>query len=103
MVQDSKNSGSAGRSWSVASPPRAVGEVVLALHLDQPRDGAAELEGAVTGGIDFFGRHFGRRDQQGARLIERVDQDVEATGGVTLLRSKARDAFDNDGREFFGD
>src|SRR5690348_15198699 len=88
---------------SVASPPRAVGDVVLALHLDQPRDGAVELEGAVAGDIDLFGRHFGRGDQQGARLVEGVDQDVETPGHVTLLGSEARDVFEDDRRELFGD
>src|SRR5215469_8697186 len=104
MVQDSK------KQWecpkvvrSVASPLRAVSDVVLALHLDQPGDGAAELEGAVAGSIDFFGRHFSRGDQQGARLVEYVHQDIEATGGVALSRTEAGDALDDDRRELLGD
>jgi len=52
----------------------------LALHLDQPGHGASEFEGAVASDIDFFRRHFGRGDQQGARLTERVYQDVEPPG-----------------------
>jgi hypothetical protein len=64
---------------------RTVGDVLLALHFDQPRDRAPELEGAVAGGINFFRRHFGRGNQQGARLVKRVDQDVEAPRLVALL------------------
>src|ERR1700730_1382617 len=104
MVQDSK------KQWgcrkvvrSVAAAPRAVCDVVLALLLDQPRDEAAEFESAVAGSIDCFGGHLGRGDQQGARLIEGVDQDVETPSHVTLPGSEARDAFDDDGRELFGD
>src|SRR6266403_2826735 len=84
------------------SPPRAVGDVVRALHLDQARDGTLELESAVAGDVDFVGRYFGRGDQQGARLVERVDQDVEASGLVAPLRGEARDGFDDHGREMFG-
>src|SRR5712671_5248058 len=84
------------------SPPRAVGDVILALHLDQARDGALELEGAVAGDIDFVGRYFGRGDQQRARLVERVDQDVEASGLVAALRREAWDRLDDHGRETSG-
>ena len=85
MVQDSKNTGSAGRSFrSVASPPGPVGDVILTLHLDQPRDRALKLESAVTGGVDFLRRDLGRGDQQCARLVERVDQNVEAPCRVAL-------------------
>src|ERR1700756_2926969 len=59
-------------------PARTVGVVLLALHFDQARDRAPELERAVAGGINFFRRHFGRDDQQRARLVERVDQNAEA-------------------------
>ena len=63
---------------------------LLALHLDQARDCAPELEGAVAGSIKLFRiklfrRHFGRSNQQRARLVERVDQDVEAPRLVALL------------------
>jgi hypothetical protein len=37
----------------VASPPRAAGDVILALHLDQTRCGASEFEGAVADDVDF--------------------------------------------------
>ncbi len=50
---------------------------------------APELEGAVAGSINFFRRHFGRGNQQRARLVERVDQDVEAPRLVALLGRKA--------------
>src|SRR5258708_643772 len=78
---------------------RTINDVLLALHFDQARDRAPELEGAVAGSINFFRRHFGRGDQQGARLVERVDEDVEASRLVALLREKAGDAFDDDRRE----
>jgi len=58
---------------------------LLALHLDQARGCAPELEGAVAGSIKLFRRHFGRGNQQRARLVERVDQDVEAPRLVALL------------------
>ena len=66
--------------------PRAVGDVFLALHFDEARDRALELEGAVAGGINFFGRHLGRGEQQGARLVKRIDQDIEPPRLVALRR-----------------
>jgi hypothetical protein len=35
--------------------------------------------------INFFRQHVGRGNQQRARLVERVDQDVEAPRLVALL------------------
>ena len=64
---------------------------------------APELEGAVADSLNFFRRQIGRGDQQRARLIERVDQDVEAPSLVALLREKAWDAFDDDRGEAPGD
>jgi hypothetical protein len=58
---------------------------LLALHLDQARGCAPELEGAVAGSIKLFRRHVGRGNHQRARLVERVDQDVEAPRLVALL------------------
>src|ERR1051326_2396174 len=64
--------GKAGR-WMVWPRARAlnpaIGEVVLALHLDQPRDGALEFKGAVPRHVDLLGRYVGRGDEQGARLV----------------------------------
>jgi hypothetical protein len=80
-----------------------VGDVLLALHLDQRRDGGAEREGAVSGNIDVFGPIFGRGDQQGARLVECVDQDVETPGRVAPFGAEPRDRFDDDRREALDD
>ena len=85
------------------SAPRSVGDVILALHLDQARDCASELEGAVAGDVDFFRRHLGRGDQQGARLIKRIDQDIEPPRLVALNGGEARDAFEDDRGKSLGD
>jgi len=42
-------------------------------------------------------------DEHGARLIQRIDQDVKALRLVALLRRQARDALDDNSRETFGD
>src|SRR5712692_3730016 len=55
-------------------PPRPIGGVVLALHLVEARDGAAEFETAVAVKVDLLRQHRGRGDEEGARLVERVDQ-----------------------------
>ena len=65
--------------------PLPVGDVAFALHFDQSRDRALEFEGVVAGGVDLLGRRRGRGYQQGARLVEGVDQDAEAPGGVALV------------------
>src|SRR5436309_15929605 len=75
-------------SWQSGLNP-SVGEIIFALHLDQPRDGPLELRGAVPRDIDLCGRHLGRGDEQGARLVERSDQDVEALRRVGLARRQA--------------
>jgi hypothetical protein len=82
---------------------RAVGDVVRALHLDQPRDGAAELEGAVADGVDLLGRCRVRGDQQSARFVKHLNQDDESAGGVVLFGTEPRDSFNHDRREIFGD
>jgi hypothetical protein len=69
---------------------RAIDDVVLALHLDQPREGALELEGAVAGERRFPPKELRPMRSTGSRLIERVDQDVEAPGLVVLLSGEAR-------------
>src|SRR5262245_11669880 len=74
---------------------RPVGDVTLALHFDQPRDRALELEGAVPGDIDFLRRHRGGSDQQGARLIEGIDQDIEPSRLIALSGAEAWNCFEN--------
>src|SRR5260370_35415239 len=75
-----------------ASAPPAR-QVIVALHLDQARDGALELEGAVAVGVELLRRRGGGADEVAVRLIERVDEDVEALGLVAPLRPKLGDAF----------
>src|SRR5262249_37627376 len=89
--------------WVAISPPRAIGDVILALHFDQPRDRTLEPEGAVAGSVDFLGGSLRRGDQQGTRLVKRVDQDVETFGGVGLSGAEPRDPLDNDRRKALRD
>src|SRR6266851_6612376 len=92
-------------SWNILriSQLRPVGDVVLALHLIEAGDGAAEFVGAVAGAVDLLGRHLGRSDKEGARLVERVDEDVEALRLVALARPEKRHAFEDDRRVALGD
>src|SRR5262249_22651129 len=83
-------------AYDSVSLRRGVGDVLLALHLHEARDGALEFEAAVAFDIDFLRRHLGGDDQQGARLIERIDQDMEALRLVAPGRRQARHAFDED-------
>src|SRR6185437_13375732 len=80
---------------AVSVVPR--GDVIIALHLGKPRHGALELEGAITRGIEPLRRRGSRADEIAMRLIERVDEDVEALGLVALLGHHARDALDHKG------
>src|SRR5437763_7735995 len=73
----------------------AVGEIVLALHLDKARCRALKFEGAVARDINLLGRHLGRSDEQGARLVQRIDQDVEALSLVSVACLEPLDLFDD--------
>src|SRR5437868_11015899 len=55
-------------SWQPGLNP-SVGEIIFALHLDEPRDGPLEPKGAVPRDINLCGRHLGGGDEQGARLV----------------------------------
>src|SRR5207248_5334628 len=76
----------------------SVREIVLALHFDEARDGALEFEGAVARDIDLLGRHLGRGHQQGARLVESIDQDMKALRLVALALRQTRDALNDNCR-----
>src|SRR5713226_442403 len=81
-----------------ASAPPAR-QVTVALHLDQARDGALELEGAVAVGVELLRRRGGGADEVAVRLIERVDEGVESRGLVAPLPPKLGDAFDDEAVE----
>src|SRR5215475_10551907 len=91
-IQDSRPCGTDPKG---SLPARPVDDVILALHFDQPRDRALELEGPVSGDIDFFRRHLGRGDQQGACLVEGIDQNIEPPRLVAPSGTKAWDRFEN--------
>src|SRR5260370_34467645 len=80
------------------SPPPAR-QVAVALHLRQARDRAPELEGAVAVGVKLLRRRGGGADEIAMRLVERVDEDVEAPGLVAPLRPEPGDAFDDEAVE----
>src|SRR5258708_23314465 len=76
------------------SPPPAR-QVAVALHLRQARDRAPELEGAVAVGVKLLRRRGGGADEIAMRLVERVDEDVEATSLVAPLRPEPGEAIDD--------
>src|SRR3984893_10461614 len=80
----------------LASPPY---DVLLALHFDEPRDGALELENPVAAGVELLRQRGGGADEIAARLVERVDEDVEALGLVALVRAEPGDGLDDEGVE----
>src|SRR5689334_17816181 len=82
-----------GRSSGLAMPLR---EILLALHLDEARGGAFELEGAVAGAVEVLRLGVGGSEQFDLMLVERVDQSDEAGGLVAVLRAHARDADQDD-------
>src|SRR5215472_7907843 len=84
--------------YRYGSARRQPGEVVGALHLHQPRDGALEFEAAVALDVYFLRRRLGRDDEQRVRLVERVDQDVKTLRLVAPLRRQAWNALDEDRR-----
>src|SRR5215469_3539696 len=77
----------------------ARGDVIAALHLDETGDRALKLEAAVALDIELLRRRGGRADQIPMRLVERIDDNVEALGGISPLAPELWDAFQHDGVE----
>src|SRR6185437_5191525 len=77
--------------------PMALAKIILALHLDQTRGGAAESFGAVAFGIKKMRRCLGGADQLYALVVKRVDQKHETARGVAPGRRQRRDMVDQDG------
>ena len=85
-----------------AMRPRQIG---LRAHFDQARRGALEflrLEAFIRP-IERVGLGRGRGDELHVHVVERVDQDDEALGGIALVESHHRDVVENDGVIFVRD
>src|SRR5258706_8784173 len=63
-------------------------QVVVALHLDQTRDGALEGVRAVALGVEQLGPDLRRTNELHAFVVERVDEENEAAGFVALVRAQ---------------
>jgi hypothetical protein len=82
-------------TWKGGLPPRAVGDLILAVHFDQERDSAPERcrHRRYRSSRGCFRGH----NRQGSCLAERVDQNLEPPGLVLLLAGDLN-AFENGSR-----
>ena len=80
-------------------------QISLRAHLDQARGGALELLRLITfvAAIERVGLRLGRGDQLHVHVVEGVDQDDEALGGIAVVESHHRHAVENDGVVFVRD
>src|SRR5262249_49852907 len=66
------------------------------LHLLEPRNRPREFLAVIIPGVDFSGSGLRGGDEPDMRVIERVDQQDEAFGGISLGREQRPDAFYED-------
>src|SRR5690606_18295525 len=83
----------------VASGAVPRGEVVRALHLDQPRGRALERGRVALAGVQQRRRRIGRADQVDLAVVELVAQVDEAARGVVAALVEHRDPAQQHGVE----
>ena len=68
------------------------GQILLGLHLSEPRLRAQELELELVANVELCLRHGGGDDQLYAAVVELIDQIDEAACGVFTVGVELRDA-----------